>query len=102
MAYLGTIDQRPNYWLIRIDSKTDVEADDFNFEQLLEPLEEEFGRHPDFVIDEDEFNEMKAKNDEKLEYLDTFMEYKASCEYPVVWWGGGHWGCIANFGITDK
>jgi len=45
LCYLGTIDQRPNYWLIRIDSNIDVEAEDFDYEEiLLNPLEEEFGR----------------------------------------------------------
>jgi hypothetical protein len=101
LAYLGTIDQRPNYWLIRIDSKTDLNADDFNFETLLEPLENEFGRHPDFVIDKYEFDKLKKANNSKVEDYENFEEYNISCAYPSVWWGGGHWGTVVNFGTGE-
>ena len=42
LVYVQSLDQRPNYWLLRIDSKINVEDDDFDVETLLEPLEEEF------------------------------------------------------------
>ena len=98
LAYLGTIDQRPIYWLIRIDSKTDLESDDFDFNTILDPLEEEFGRHPEMGwLTEEEFKGMKATGE--LDDYDTFEEYNSACKYPAVWWGGGHWGSIVNFGI---
>lgn len=100
LAYLGTIDQRPNYWLIRIDSQTDLSSDEFDFEEILEPIEEFFGRHPGFIIDEEEFIERAASNDSELENFENFDDYNSSCEYPAVWWQGGHWGTIVNFG-TD-
>ena len=102
LAYLGTIDQRPNYWLIRIDSKTDLESDDFDFETILNPLEEEFGRHPSDWVDRDEFEAIKkAKGNDThsdLDRYDTYEEFESACAYPAVWWGGGHWGSIVNFG----
>jgi len=36
---LGT---RPNYYIVRIDSKTDVDDDDFDTEEILELIEESF------------------------------------------------------------
>jgi len=75
LIYIGTIDQRPNYWLLRIDSKTDVSSDDFDIEKYLEILEEEFGR-----ADEDDETIFDAIN--KI--------------YPAVLWSGGHWGSLFN------
>lgn len=99
LCYLGTIDQRPDYWLIRVSSTLDLDADNFDFEKhFLIPLEEEFGRHPDFVIDKEEFDERKENNDDTVEDWDTFEDYESSCEYPHIWWNGGHWGTIVNFG----
>jgi len=94
LVYLGTIDQRPYHWLIRIDSETDINGDDFDIETLLNPLEECFGKHPDYVHNEQEFFELK-KNDELEEY-DTFEEYDSACQYPALWWNGGHWGVVVN------
>jgi len=101
LAYIGTIDQRPNYWLIRIDSKTDLLSDEFDIEELLNILEEEFGRHPDKVIDREEFEAYKANDENCLENYETFEEYESACKYPAVWWGGGHWGTIVNFGKVN-
>lgn len=67
LVYLGTLSQRPYWWLIFIDSKTDVNSDDFDFEEILQPLEECFGK-----LDDDDWN-----------------------EYPKIGWDGGHWGSIA-------
>ena len=94
LIYIGTIDQRPNYWLIRIDSKTDVLSDDFDIEEYLEILEDEFGRHPNDYFCEDEF--LEAKKNGFLEEYDTYKEYDSACQYPAIWWGGGHWGSLFN------
>lgn len=65
LVYVQSMDQRPNYWLLRIDSKINVEDDDFDVETLLEPLEEEFGREPEnYCYDEKEF--IKAKKDKNI------------------------------------
>lgn len=98
LAYLGTIDQRPNYWLIRIDSSIDVNSDEFDFEEhLLQPLEDEFGRHPGFIVDKDEFDEMKKNSPIQVSEYEDFEDYKEICEYPRILWGGGHFGSLVNF-----
>lgn len=105
LAQVGTIDQRPNYWLIRIDSKTDLSSDEFDIEELLEILEDEFGRHPDCLVDKEEFEQYKRDKTEGyncLEDYDTFEEYESACQYPAVWWGGGHWGTVVNFGNVSE
>ena len=75
LIYIGTIDQRPNYWLLKIDSKTDVSSDTFNIEEYLELLEEEFGK--------------ADENDETI--FDAIDKV-----YPAVLWSGGHWGSLFN------
>lgn len=104
LVYVKSIDQRPDYWLIRIDSKTNVDADDFDEETLLEPLEEEFGREPDYYCHyQEEF--IEAKNNENhpghdwAKEYDTYEEYEAAFSFPCVWWQGGFYGTVKNFGI---
>jgi len=80
LVYLWTTDNRPYHWLIRIDSNTDVNANDFNFEDILQPIEEEFGRC-----------------DGNCECNETGN----LCEYPIVCWYGGGWGVIANLGTGE-
>lgn len=107
LVYVESIDQRPNYWLLRVDSKTNVEADDFDIETLLEPLEEEFGREPDYYCHSNkEFFEAKIDkhhlgHDWAKEY-DTYEEYEAAFDFPCVWWQGGFFGTIKNFGTINN
>ena len=96
LVYLGTISQRPYHWLIRIDSKTDIESDNFNFEDILQPLEECFRQGADY-IDEEEFNQLKADGDEECNICETYEEWlEANWNYPVIQWDGGHWGLVVN------
>jgi len=83
LCYLGSINSRPHYWLIRIDSKTDVSSDDFDFEDLLQPIEEECGRCDD-------------------DGCERCEENGTECEYPAISWGGGHWGMVANFATGQE
>jgi hypothetical protein len=80
LIYFGTIDQRPYYWLVLIDSKTDLNASDFDIEQIVDLVEEECGRNSqdDYATEE----EYMAEN----------------FHYPMVDWEGGHVGTIVNFG----
>lgn len=73
---ITTISQRPQFWLIRIDSKIDIECDEFDIEQFVEKLEEEFGR-----ADNEEF-----ENSDK-ETIDF---------YPSIYWDGGLWESVYN------
>mgnify|MGYP006973006014 FL=1 len=84
LVYLGTINNRPYHWLILIDSKTDVSSDDFDFEDILQPIEEECG------------------SCEGIDECESCQENGEECEYPNnISWGGGHWGMIVNFGTSE-
>ena len=84
LVYLGTINNRPHYWLIRIDSKTDVSSDDFDFEDILQLIEEECGRC------------------EGIDECESCQENVEECEYPNnISFGGGHWGMVVNFGTGE-
>lgn len=79
--YVGTIDQRPAYWIMRISSKTDIDSSNFDAEQLIEILEDCFGK-----ISDDSFE----SEDELLEN---------NIHFPAVYaTGGWHWGLLKNFG----
>ena len=75
LIYFGTMNQRPNYWLIRIDSETNTESDDFNdngIDEIIEILTEEFG----------EWNE----DNEEFDPDDN-------CQYPIINLNAGYfWG----------
>ncbi len=83
LVYLGTINNRPYHWLILIDSKTDVSSDDFDFEDILQPIEEECGSC------EDDSCERCQENGEEFEYPNNIS------------WSGGHWGMVVNFGTGE-
>lgn len=101
LVYLGTIDQRPYHWLIRIDSQTDINSDDFDFEDILEPIEECFGRQEEY-ISEEEFNQLKADGDEECNICETYEEWlESNYEYPKIGWYGGHWGLVVNMSTGD-
>jgi hypothetical protein len=101
LVYLGTVGQRPYYWLIRIDSKTDIESDDFNFEDILEPIERCFGIQEDYMS-EKEFQQKKAGGDEEYNIYETYGEWiESNYEYPRIGWDGGHWGLVVNMVTGD-
>jgi len=79
LVWLCTTDNRPYHWLIRIDSDTNV-YNDFDFENILQPIEEECGSCSD-----------------DCECRDTEEE----CKYPIIKWSGGQWGMIVNFGSGE-
>ena len=83
LVYLWTINNRPYHWLIRIDSHTDVNADEFEWDEgLLQIIETECGACGDDCKCHD-------KEDEE-------------CKYPIVDWGGGGWGMVANFRTGEE
>ncbi len=70
LVALISLDQRPQYWLIRIDNNMSIDDDHFDIEKLIDIIEEEFGR-----INEEEFYE---------------NSYIATPEfYPRIYWSGG-------------
>lgn len=69
VIWLKTGDSRPNYYVMRIDSKTDIEHDDFNPEILYCGIEEIFDNSGDF----EDFPALSVDN-------------------------GAWWGIVKNFG----
>ncbi|WGU68222.1 hypothetical protein QIU19_13305 [Capnocytophaga canimorsus] len=115
IIYFGTIDQRPFWWYVRIDSKTNVESEDFNHEDIVDLLEDYYGVC-DPELSEAEFEEIKQKGRDFCEemypadyYLyDRIMEaesynkwYDEYTQYPRVEYSGGHWGLATNFGTGE-
>jgi hypothetical protein len=97
IVFIGSIDQRPRFWLARIDSKTDM--DFVVAEDIVNEIEEEFGRVPEEgYLSYREFCEIK-KEDRIFFDHNNYKEYKEDCEYPRMDWHGGHWGTIKNFGL---
>lgn len=74
IIYFGTIDQRPRYWIVRIDSQTDID-NDFDWEEIFRSIRSEFGEWSD----------------------DDQMPYPA-----IKLTMGTHWGLLKNFGITES
>lgn len=81
-VWLSSINQRPHIWYIRIDSSTDIEADDFDYDKLISTVEADFGCYDDECEDNDQ---------EDREY-----------EYPMMDWGGGMWGLKYNCKTGEK
>ena len=87
---------RPYFWLIRIDSSTDISSDKFNIEDLFEYFEEDFGRCLD-LINEDEFEQLKAEGDEECVICETYKQWlKSNWNYPCFSWDGGFYETIVN------
>lgn len=102
LIYFGTINQRPKWWLMLIDSAHDIESDDFDIEGIvIEALEEEFGSAEQY-ISEEEFKELLEEEDEECiicETYDNWLEYNYN--YPKLQIDGFHWGLVVNM-ITGE
>lgn len=48
VVLLQTLAHRPNYYILRVDSLTDLESDDFNPEVLFQKIDEVFGDVMDY------------------------------------------------------
>ena len=101
LIWLSSIDTRPMFWLLFVDSSTDLS--EIECDELVSLVEGCFGRHPYAngfdILDKDDF-EKHLKETEGFEWkrdYDTYEDYLSACEYPAMLWGGGSWGMIANF-----
>lgn len=95
--YFGSIDQRPKWWLVRVDSKANLEGDVFDYEEILSAIEDEFGRVPEEgYLSGKQFRDIKKSGKLFFDY-DNYRDYRDACKYPAITWGGGHWGTIKNF-----
>ena len=81
----GCLDDRPYYWLVRVDSKlfqTNIEK--LDFEAIYRQIEEECGYYDEFEEDED------------MQDLDC-DEIREMYPYPVISrWSSAHWKIIAD------
>jgi hypothetical protein len=104
VVWLQSINHRPNYYVLRIDSSHDVDSDDFDEEILLQMVELEF-------LNVDDFEEIEINGKEiyvHVNYLDfdgclnvpvedALIKEEEDLCFPVFSWGGGSWGTYGNF-----
>lgn len=98
LIYVGTIGQRPYHWLMCIDSKTDLNASDFDIEEILEILEDEFGRQENYMSEE-EFNSMIDEPESDFDNYEDWLQCRYN--YPCIGWDGGYYGLIVNM-VTSE
>jgi hypothetical protein len=98
---IGSGCQRPYFWLVRIDSQTDIRDCHFSPEPIIEAIEGEFGHAPWWVDGEEAY-----KNDiDLVERYETYTEYMDAYnepQYPAIKWDGGHYASIANVGYPKQ
>lgn len=84
LIYFGTLDDRPYWWLVRVDSRAEENGVWYNFdeEEIYRAIEEECGFH-DVGWGDDEVEEFE----ESEEYAYPVIESNSSA----------HWGLIADF-----
>lgn len=97
LIYFGTVNQRPRWWLMLIDSKEDVEDSDFDIEGIvIEALEEEFGSAGQY-ISEEEFNTLLQEGDEECIICENYENWlENNYYYPKLQIDGYHWGLVVN------
>lgn len=103
LMYVTPLDTRPNYYVVRIDSKTDLNSHDTytNFiEQVLQAIEEEFDS-----VDNYEQKYIKDTLMCRRYYADKgerWKSYDKVTKFPMLHWSGGSWGTIQNFGAVAE
>lgn len=102
IIHVTPIDTRPNYYVVRIDSKTNLDDHDFYtefIENILTSIEEEFGCVDDYKyeINKAGHHVVRSHFPEKGERWKSY--YKVT-KWPMLHWSGGNWGTLKNFGAT--
>ena len=100
VIYLEPLDTRPSHYVLRIDSQTDITADDFNFEELIQMAEAEYGSADDYDVKYNAAGHYVCRH----RYPDKGERWKSArlLDFPMVNWSGGKWGVFKNFGPLDK
>lgn len=94
------LDTRPQWYVVRIDSSVDIEADDFKWDQLLLcPIEDEFGNATDYTHDYNDAGDYVARRFDAAK--DEPWEPGDITDFPVLNWSGGCWWVKKNFGIIQ-
>lgn len=103
VIYIGSIDQRPKFWIARIDSSQSFEPDEFDVEKIVSAIEEEFGSVPETgYMTFEEFKEAKESGRFLFDEYTNYSSYMDDCKYPRMDWHGGHWGTLKNFGAVAE
>ena len=89
LIYFGTLDDRPYWWLVRVDSHAEENGvwDNFDEEEIYRAIEEECGCHE--VNDDVEVNEY-GYDEDGVKRIDGGYPEIESCS-------SAHWGLIADF-----
>lgn len=97
LIYYSTISQRPYWWLVRIDSKMELEdvTDD-----ILDLLISDFGTYPEkYSLTKKEFDTERKDKTSELYGMRSFKKYLDMCKYPFVYPEFGcSYGVIVNLG----
>lgn len=103
IVYLEPLFTRPNYYILRIDSSVDLYDD----ESLPEVDKQNYGSVQELLLQmvEEEYDCLDRYDEGKDGlYFDPYDDEIEPFEYefPMLDWGGGSWGQMANFKTGGK
>lgn len=103
IVYLEPLFTRPNYYILRIDSSIDLRDD----ESLSEADKQNYGAVYELLLQmiEEEYDSLDRYDEgEDGLYFDPYDDEVEPFEYefPMLNWGGGSWGQMANFKTGGK
>lgn len=98
IVWLSSIYTRPNYYILRIDSSIDLDND----ESLSEKDQQNYGAVYELLLNmiEDEYDSLDRyeEGENGLYYEPDYPDIEPfEYEFPMLNWGGGSWGMMANF-----
>ena len=98
IVYLEPLFTRPNYYILRIDSSIALDDD----ESLSEADKQNYGAVYELLLQmiEEEYDSLDRYDEgEDGLYFDPYNDEVEPFEYefPMLNWGGGSWGLMANF-----
>ena len=86
LIYFGTLDDRPYWWLVRVDSNANIDVPlEFYADEIYSAIEEECGGWvPDYDAEVDE------------DGYDEFGECHRGCYPMIISDSSAHWGLVAD------
>lgn len=95
VVWLKTGDSRPDYYILRIDSKTNIDDENFDAEILLCGVEDNYGNHDDF--EQQNFDGETMVRERYAEKNEPWLPFEA-CMFPRLSTGNGYWwGKVKTF-----
>lgn len=103
IVWLSSLFTRPNYYILRVDSSIDLNDD----ESLSEIDKQNYGAVYELLLQmiEEEYDCLDRYDEGKDGlYFDPYDDEVEPFEYefPMLNWGGGSWGLMANFKTGGK